>query len=178
MYNDFIELSQLRSSKMALSIVPIDQINSEVNADLLKNGSVFGALSEEAIHFLLEQGEIYQVQAGDRVFEFGDKGDKFYVVCKGSIDFHKQHEGECVHTRTAGFGEELGFVAMISLHDHAGFAQASEDSIVLKISSVLFRQLHQQYPFDFGIMSLNLARDMARTIRKLSNTLVKNSIRY
>lgn len=163
---------------MALSVVPVDQVNSEVNADVLKNGSLFGALSEQAINFLLDQGEICPVKAGERIFECGDKGDNFYIVCKGSIDFHKQHEGECVHTRSAGFGEELGFVAMIALHDHAGFAVASEDSIVLKISSVLFRKLHKQYPFDFGILSLNLARDMARTIRKLSNTLVENSIRY
>jgi hypothetical protein len=38
--------------------------------------------------------------------------------------------------------------------------------------------LHKKHPFDFGILSLNLARDMARNIRKLSDTLVENSIRY
>ena len=163
---------------MALSVVPFEQIDSEINAASLKDGSLFGALSEQAINFLLKQGELCRVGQGERIFESGDKGENFYIVCKGSIDFHKQHRGECVHTRTAGFGEELGFVAMISLNDHSGFAVASEDSIVLKISSLLFRALHKQYPFDFGIMTLNLARDMARTIRNLSTTLVDNSIRY
>ena len=163
---------------MSLSVIPFDQIKTEVNAALLKNGSIFGALSEDSINFLLNQGDICQLEAGDRIFEYGDKCGNFYVVCKGAIDFHKQHNDERVHTRTAGFGEELGFVSMIALHDHAGFAVASVDSIVLKISSALFRELHKKYPFDFGIMSLNLARDMARTIRRLSNTLVENSIKY
>jgi CRP-like cAMP-binding protein len=163
---------------MPLSAVPFEQIKSEVNADMLKNGSIFGALSDESVNYLLNQGEIYRVETGDRIFEYGDKGENFYIVCKGSIDFHKQYKGECVHTRTAGFGEELGFVAMIALHDHTGFAEASEDSVVLKISSLLFRALHKEYPFDFGIMSLNLARDMARTIRKLNDTLVEYSITY
>jgi CRP-like cAMP-binding protein len=163
---------------MSLSVVPVNQVNSEVTAGILKEGSIFGALSEEAINFLLNQGEICQVATGDTIFEYGDKGDNFYIVCKGAIEFHKQYKGECVHTRTARFGEELGFVAMIALHDHTGFAVASEDSIVLRISSALFRQLHKKHPFDFGILSLNLARDMARNIRKLSDTLVENSIRY
>lgn len=163
---------------MPLSIVSTEQIQSEVNAEILKSGSIFGALSEQAINFLLENGEIYLAEDGDRIFDIGDKGDNFFIVLSGSIDFHKQHKGEYVHTRSAEFGEELGFVAMIALHDHTGFAVATEQSVVLKISCELFHRLHKNFPFDFGIISLNLARDMARTIRKLSNTLVENAIKY
>ena len=144
----------------------------------LASGSIFGALSGDATRFLLEHGNIYQVRTGEQVFEYGDRGDSFYVVCEGSLNFFKQHGGDCFHTRTVGFGEEVGFVAMIALHDHVGNAVARENSILLEISSALFAELQQEYPLDFGLLTLNLARDMARVIRNLSNTLVENAIQH
>jgi len=61
---------------------------------------------------------------------------------------------------------------MIALHDRVGNVYAKEDSLLLEISSQLFSDFHDHYPFDFGILLMNLSRDMARTIREISNTLV------
>jgi len=144
----------------------------------LRSGSLFGAISSDAIHFLINNGKLFAAQQGDHVFRFGDRGDHFFIVCKGQIDFLKHHKGEVLHTRRIGFGEELGFVPMIALHNHTGEAIALEDSILLEVSSALFSELHEKYPFDFGVITLNLARDMARAMRKLSNALVENAIKH
>lgn len=144
----------------------------------LHSGPIFGAISSDAIRFLINNGKLFTVPKGDHVFRYGDKGDHFFIVCKGHIDFLKHHEGEVLHTRCIGFGEELGFVPMIALHNHTGEAIAGEESILLEVSSALFSELHEKYPFDFGVITLNLARDMARVIRKLSNALVENSIKH
>ena len=144
----------------------------------LGSGSIFGALSADATLFLLERGKICQARSGETIFEYGDRGDSFFIVCSGSLEFFKQHQGEYFQTRTIGFGEEVGFVAMIALHEHVGNAVAREDSLLLEVNSALFGQLHQSYPLDFGLLLLNLARDMARVIRKLGNKLVENAIRH
>ncbi len=73
-------------------------------------------------------------------------------------------------------GEELGFVAMIALHDRRGSAEAAEESIVLEISTLLFYELQKSLPTDFGVLLLNLARGMARRIRELNNMLVEQNI--
>jgi len=156
--------------------VPAKEIFEELDPDWLQSGSIFGAISRDAIHFLMEQGRVFRLGQGEELFRNGDPGCSFFVVCKGSVDFYKQHQGEYAHTRTAMTGEEVGFVAMIALHDHVGRAVAHEDGIVLEISSDLFAELHEKFPFDFGIMTLNLARDLARIVRKLSNSLVGHSI--
>lgn len=135
-------------------------------------GSIFGAISQEATRFLLKQGNIYDVRAGETVFHYGDPGSSFFVVCQGQLAFYKHHEKHTLLTRLVEFGEEVGFVAMIALHDHAGHAVAVEDSVVLEISSGLFGDLHRQYPLEFGLMLMNLARDLARVVRKLSDTIV------
>ena len=51
---------------------------------------------------------------------------------------------------------------MIGLFERFGVGRAHGQTIVLEITVDLFHQLHTEYPFDFGILMLNLSRDMAR----------------
>jgi signal-transduction protein with cAMP-binding, CBS, and nucleotidyltransferase domain len=153
-------------------------IFDDMEADGLQSGSIFGAISQEAIQFLVENGKVYSVRQDEEIFSNGDPGGSFFIVCRGSVDFFKHHQEKYAYTRTAMPGGEIGFVAMIALHDHVGKAVAREDGIVLEISSELFADLHEKYPFDFGIMTLNLARDLARIVRKLSNILVEHAIEH
>lgn len=153
-------------------------VMSKIDAETLQGGSIFGALSAEAARYLLEEGKLYQVDSGDLLFEPGDPGNSFFVVCQGSVEFLKHHQGEYRYTRTADFGEEMGFVAMIGLHNRVGKAVVREDGIVLEISSALFSSLHDRFPYDFGVLMFNLARDMARVIRKLGDVLVEHAIKY
>ncbi|NVK72532.1 cyclic nucleotide-binding domain-containing protein [Marinomonas sp. CT5] len=140
----------------------------------LKEGSIFGALSEASILYLLEHGELHEVAKGEEIFSYGCKGESFHAVLHGVLDFYKQHGKKKRKTRTIRFGEAIGFVSMIALHKRVGSVCAVEDSLLLEISSHLFSDFHDQYPFDFGILLMNLSRDMARTIRVLSNALVEN----
>ena len=156
----------------------VQDVISQMDPETLQSGSIFGALSADATHFLLEEGNLFQVNSGDVLFEQGDPGGSFFVVCQGAVEFHKHHRGEYRYTRTSEFGEEMGFVAMIGLHDRVGKAVVKEDGIVLEISSTLFSKLHDRFPYDFGVLMFNLARDMARVIRKLSDVLVENAIKY
>ncbi|MBN0989120.1 Crp/Fnr family transcriptional regulator [Amphritea pacifica] len=161
-----------------MKTITAEDIHTRLPQEKIRQGSLFGALTDDCINFILEQGRILELASGEKVFDAGDSGNAFYVVLEGSLSFVKLHDGKRYNTRDIGFGEEVGFVAMIALHNHAGYAVANCDSRVLEISSDLFARVHENYPFDFGIITLNLARDMARNIRKLSNALVENAIKY
>lgn len=142
----------------------------------LKEGSIFGALSDSSIRYLLEKGALYDAEKGDEIFRYGNKGSSFYAVLHGNLDFYKHHKDKETYTRTVTFGEAIGFVSMIALHERAGSLYSLENSLLLEISSELFSDFHDEFPFDFGILLMNLSRDMARTIRVLSNVLVKNDV--
>lgn len=152
-----------------------EELEKIIAVDQLSDGSIFGALSNEAIKFLLHSGNVISLDKGDQLFRLGEQGDHFFIVLNGKLGFIKHHKEKSFPTRTVEYGEALAFVSMIALHDHTGDAIALEDSLVLEITPQLYGELHQQYPSDFGIMTLNLARDMARTIRKLNNMIVKKS---
>lgn len=141
-----------------------------------QGASVFGALSPTAIEFLLKSGRVLELKKGDVVYRPGDKGDRFYVVLQGALSFYQFHLGEYAYIRDHLFGEEMGFVAMIALHERIGKALAADDGYVLEISCGLFYELHEKLPADFGLFLLNLAREMARTIRDVSDIIVENEI--
>ncbi|WP_432470467.1 Crp/Fnr family transcriptional regulator [Amphritea sp. HPY] len=153
------------------------QLIEEFGISYFKECSTLGAVSEKAIKYLLDEGKVLQLEKGDFLFEYGDRCDCFYVVLKGAIPFFKYHEGRSTYIRDYVFGEEIGFVAMIGLHDRTGSAKAGQDSIVLEVSSTLFYELHEIFPIDFGLLLLNLAREMSRVIRIISNKLVDYDIR-
>ena len=64
---------------------------------------------------------------------------------------------------------------MIALQDRPGKAIATSDGYVIEISSDLFYNLHCDNPQDFGLLLMNLSRDMARVIVDLGNAMVENS---
>ena len=144
--------------------------------DYFQDASIFGALSPEVIEYLLQNGRVYSVDKGEVIYKPGDKADKFLVILNGSVSFYQYHNGEFAYIRDHLFGEELGFVAMIALHDRVGKAVAAEDSIILEVTCTLFAELQRERPKDFAILLLNISREMARTIRDISNTVVDQKI--
>lgn len=142
----------------------------------LRQISLFGALSPSAIEFLMTHGQVLQLEVGDALYELGDPGDKFFVVLQGALSFYQAHEGRLAHVRDLGVGEEMGFCAMIALHDRVGRPVAIAPTRVLEVTSALFYDLHQSLPSDFGLLLLNLARGMARTLRDVSDHMVLREI--
>ncbi|GAB3475158.1 cyclic nucleotide-binding domain-containing protein [Marinomonas epiphytica] len=159
-----------------MNTMTADKQGYDLSLTNLKKGSVFGALSSEAIEFLLAQGKLIEIQENDMVFQHNEKGDNFFIVLQSQIDYYKQHKNHQAYTRSIYFGEAIGFVSMIALHDRVGNAIAKEKSLLLAIDSRLFSDFHDKFSFDFGILLLNLSREMARAVRTLGNALVISSL--
>ncbi|GGB86956.1 hypothetical protein GCM10011352_11040 [Marinobacterium zhoushanense] len=145
----------------------------DLSIDYLKGGSSFGALSDAAIKELIVKGCVYALKEGDTLFEAGDPGDSFFIVLKGCLTYFRQVNGLREHIRDYYFGEEIGFVSLIALTERLGTAYANSDSLVLEISSDLFYALHCEMPLDFGVLMMNLSRELARRFITTSALLVK-----
>lgn len=163
-----------------MKILDGQQVLADFGVDGFKRGSSFGALSDEAIRFLLTRGRIVALADKEELFRPGDPGDSLYIVLKGRLDYFRRREqpGDApeILIRTISFGEEMGYVSMIGLFQRIGFGRGQGETMVLQLTSDLFYQLHLELPFDFGILLMNLSRDMARTIRKITANLIESSI--
>lgn len=140
--------------------------------EYFKTASTFGALSEEAILFLLSKGKLQALDKGDRVFKCGETAGFFVVVLEGRLGYYREIEQDRLLMREVGFGEELGYVSMIGLLPRQGSASALEQSVILRVDTDLFYQLHLDLPSDFGILMLNLSRELARTICGINDRFV------
>lgn len=143
--------------------------------EYLRGASTFGALSDDTIRWLFDQGRTYALDKSDVLFEPDERGDAFFVILQGSLSYFKCHDGKYAHIRNYQVGEQIGFMSMIALHNRVGSAIAHEDSIVIEVNTELFHQLHEHAPQDFGLLMMNLAREMARTLRSVDNLVVDNA---
>lgn len=141
--------------------------------EYFKGASTFGALGDDAIGYLLGKGHVFAARAGETVFATGDPGNSFIVVLRGRLQYCWTAEEAVIPLREIGFGGQIGYVSMVGLLDREGRAVALEPSVLLEISSDLFYQFHLDYPSDFGIMMLNLSRDLARVLRDVSARLAR-----
>lgn len=140
--------------------------------------SSFGALSGEVIQYLLREGKVIALDAGDTLFSVGDKSDAFYILLAGAIDtFMPGKKARMSFVRRHEVGEEVGFAAMIALRDKVATTVAYSDSVVLEVDSDLFFQLHEKEAEAFGLMMLNLTRGMARALINMAILLSERGVR-
>ncbi|WP_290705431.1 cyclic nucleotide-binding domain-containing protein [Amphritea sp.] len=151
------------------------QLLSQHSLHSFTDASIFGALPEVAINWLLEQGELREYNQGELLFDRLQPGDSFHVILIGQVKYYKYHDGRYAYIRDFMQGEQIGFVSLIALHDRAGRAEAAKNTTSLEINSQVYHDFHQQHPLEFGILMMNLAREMARTLRSVNNIIVSQS---
>lgn len=149
---------------------------AEKGLDHFKSASIFGALSDDAIAFLLSRGRIHAIADGEELFQAGSAGDSFFVVLEGQLELLREHDGALDVLKTAEIGEQLGYVSMIGLFERFGIGRGRGATVVLEVDSDLYYQFHLDFPLDFGILMLNLSRDMARTIYDIATRRTQASI--
>jgi len=154
-----------------MKILEAAAVIDQLGWDYLNELSTFGALSNEVISDLLHNGVIRHYQKGEYVTRVDQVAEDFQVVLCGCIAYYRCFEGRDVLTREFRQGEQSGFDLMIGLLNHNGTDVAQQESLVLDISREQFFKLHLEYPPAFGLLMLNLAREMAREIEILENVI-------
>lgn len=139
--------------------------------DRLRELASFGALSDAVIKELICQGQVLSVRQGEVVNAYGSAVTGFNIVLLGDIAFYKHCEQHDVLTRHYLPGDQIGFDSMIGLIANSGTEVASTDSLVLHVFTDQFFALHQDYPDDFGLLMINLARELSREIALLEEVI-------
>ncbi|WP_027858643.1 cyclic nucleotide-binding domain-containing protein [Marinobacterium jannaschii] len=135
--------------------------------DYLRELATFGALSDTAIRALIEQGEVTSRRKGENQDVSTAMAGGFYVVLQGDVGYYRHCDNHDVLTRHFRSGDQMGFDVMIGLFPSNGVEVAFEDSLVLQISSDQFFQFHLDFPAEFGLLMINLSRELSREINML-----------
>lgn len=145
---------------------------AEYGVEYFKDISTFGALQEDVLCLLVENGEVLQCDSGDVLFDIGIPSDCFYVLLTCSASLFKYNDGCYSFIRNYKQGEPIGFVGMIALVERNARVVINEDGYVLKITNELFHSLYRRNPENFALLLMNLCRDMARGLIQVDNAIV------
>lgn len=97
------------------------------------------------------------------------------MILQGKVSYYKYHDDKYAYIRDYCLGEQIGFMSLIGLHDRVGMAECHSQTITLEIGGTVFQAFHNEYPMEFGILMINLAREMARSLRSVDNLIVDKS---
>lgn len=141
----------------------VQETRAQVGA-ALKQVDLFDGLAEEDFERLHRIAEPVPLDAGTRLFEEGDPGDRFFVVVRGSVELTKGGEdGERLAVLRAG--QAFGEMALLNDAPRSATAQASEQSYLIGISREEF----------FALLDADSLA--ARLLKNLSKALWATSVR-
>ena len=132
---------------------------------------VLAEMSDTVIVELMREGRLIQLDRGEYIEHFAEKADDFQLVLQGRLAYYKRCDSHDVLTRYFAAGEQIGFDEMIGLLPRDGTDVAVEDTLLLSITSDQFFKLHVSYPAEFGILMINLARELSREIEMLEDVI-------
>lgn len=128
-------------------------------------------MSEAVIVELMHEGKLVELKKGEYIAHFDEKADDFQLVLEGCLAYYKRCDRHDVLTRHFSAGEQIGFDEMIGLLPRDGTDVAVEDTLLLSITSEQFFNLHVNHPAEFGILMINLARELSREIEILEDVI-------
>jgi CRP-like cAMP-binding protein len=158
-----------------MRIVDADVLITELGYPYLRELASFGALPDEFIASLLHNGVITELQQGEFIARHDERAVDFQIILKGKIAFYKRGTDHDVLTRYFSAGEQSGFDLMIGLIAHNGTDVAVEDSLILDITNTQFQTLQLEHPEWFGILMINLSRELSREIEMLEELITRST---
>jgi CRP-like cAMP-binding protein len=159
-----------------MEVVDSAEVIEQLGLPYFQELATFGALSNEIIIDLLTSGTIRRFSKGEYLARFDVTATDFQVLLQGKMAFYKHCEGYDILTRHFNEGDQMGFDLMLGLIPHNGTDVAIEDCLLLDISSAQFYNLHVDYPIDFGLLMINLARELSREIALLENVIEESPL--
>ena len=135
---------------------------------LLQGVPIFAGLDDQALALLLERAERTVLPPGGVIVREGDNGNKLYVIDSGSVRVLKNFGlPNQVELTTMNAKDFFGEMCILDTLPRTATVVAIPETTIVSISCASFHHLYQQLPRQYGILLLNIARDLSRRLRHL-----------
>lgn len=130
----------------------------------LQRWPVLAGLDEPALQFLGRLAVEEHHAAGQVIVQEGTPGDRVYFVRAGRVRVVKSPD---VRLAEFGPGDFFGEMSLVESVVRSASVVALADTAVITLKGVDFYRLYRARPDQYGIVMLNIARDLARRLRQL-----------
>lgn len=138
---------------------------------LLQGMPIFGAVSDDAIAFLLQRARLTQARAGEAFFREDDAASSLFVLESGRAEVLKGWQGRELALRVLGPGDCFGEMSLMDLQPRSATVVARADCVALEIGADLLWQLCEHDLQQFALIQMNLGREVCRRLRATDELL-------
>ncbi len=151
--------------------------NHEEVLHFLDQNPLLAGLSDEAIMFLAAKSINSSVPNKSLVFREGEFGNEMYFILKGSAQVicnYLQPTQTLLANLSAGsfFGE----MCLLETLPRSASVVTCEPCQLISISSIALLRLYETSPQQYGLLILNIARDLSRRIRSLNARIIEQKL--
>jgi CRP/FNR family transcriptional regulator, cyclic AMP receptor protein len=125
---------------------------------------IFGGVTDSQLATILRRLELWNLQAGEVVFNKGDEPMHIYIVKSGKVDLQLADDGVLIHKHELHVGECFGEASLISMHRHTATAVAATDAELIVLTKRALIELRHEDIELFALLMMNLARELARRL--------------
>jgi|GEM_PF-2154715 len=137
--------------------------------------SLFGGLSDHQMGLIVPNLEVLSLQKGDVVFQQGQLPCNVYIMMSGEVRLDICREDDSHVTMHFVRGDCFGETAVIGIQPQLGKAQACKGSQILALSRTFLLDLVNVDKELFGILMMNIAREVSRRLHSVVVTPVAQS---
>ena len=135
---------------------------------LLKAVPIFAGLDDKAIDLFVERALKSDFPAGAIIAREGESNHSMYLIGIVSVRivkyFGQPMEVELTVLQAKDF---FGEMCILEPAPRAATAQAIARSVIFEIQASAFHHLYKEMPAQYGILILNISRDLSRRLRRL-----------
>ncbi len=127
---------------------------------------LFAGLGEPALNLLSAKARPQVFAAREAILREGEPGNRLYILARGSVRIVKGlGQPEEFHLATLQARDFFGEMCMLETLPRAASVVGAEPGELLSLASSAFYELYKTMPDQYGILILNLARDLSRRLR-------------
>ncbi|HUB68120.1 MAG TPA: cyclic nucleotide-binding domain-containing protein [Candidatus Methylacidiphilales bacterium] len=142
----------------------------------LSSAPFLTGLNAEALALLGEKDAVRDFAPGDIIVREGDAGHSLFIIMEGDVEVIKNlgapHSALLARLHAGTF---FGEMCVVDPVPRAATVRAISAVKVIEITSGTLHHLFKKMPDQYAIMILNVARDIARRLRRLDEAFVARS---
>jgi CRP-like cAMP-binding protein len=136
--------------------------------NFLHHVPVMAGLDDEAIGFLSAMAKEEHYAAGAVIIGEGDPGNRMFFLSGGHVTVIKGYgTPQSMTLGRLGPGEFFGEMSLVESVVRSASVLAEGDVTACTLKGADFHRLYRHRPDQYGIVMLNIARDLARRLRSL-----------
>ena len=140
----------------------------ETQKNFLQSASVMAGLDHDALQFLYSLAREEKYAPQERIVGEGEPGNRMFFLIAGSVVVVKGHgTRQAVTLARLGAGEFFGEMSLVESVTRSASVIAEDVVTVCTLKGTDFHRLYRHRPDQYGIVMLNLARDLSRRLRAL-----------